>query len=223
MPSRRIRPLASRRQLAIQLERVKGFDHPEERLEQYTIDAEAAADLLWMMKSENPELPSRVVLDLGCGTGILALGAAMLGAALAVGVDVDSSALEKARQSARELGVASQTDWVRARVPMVSLRADLVVQNPPFGVKRRGSDRAFLEAALQSGKIAYSVHFAALSGREYLQRFIEQHGGNLSSIIPITVKIRHTLPQHRKRLHEVRAEIYKINVTRNESTRNNQG
>lgn len=212
MSSRRRRSPSNRRQLAIELESVPGFDGPDERLEQYVIDAEAAADLIWALKNETPDISSRIVLDLGCGTGILTVGVALIGAAIAVGVDSDLAALQQARQSARRMGVDSQTDWVQAHVPEVAVKSDLVVQNPPFGVKQRGSDLAFLETAIRSGKVAYSVHLASQSGRVYLQRFIEQHGGTLSGIIPITVRIRPTLPQHRKRLHNVRAEVYKIKV-----------
>ncbi len=212
MPSSGSRPLVSRRQLAIQLEKVPGFMSPNERLEQYSLDAESAADLLWTVKNETPNLASTRVLDLGCGTGILTVGAALIGSSLAVGVDLDSRALEKAHKLAHQLDVDAQTDWVRARIPEVSVKSDLVVQNPPFGVKRRGSDLRFLKTALSSSKLTYSIHLASQSGREYLQRFIEQHGGTLSGIIPITVRIRPTLPKHRKRLHNVNAEIYKITV-----------
>jgi len=205
-------PPNSRRQLAIQLENVSGFANPSEKMEQYALDAEAAADILWTVKNETPGIGSSLVLDLGCGTGILTIGAALIGAALAIGVDFDSSALEKGRETAHRLGVESQTDWVLAHIPEVAVKSDLVVQNPPFGVKRRGSDLAFLEVALHSGSVVYSLHLASQSGRDFLQRFIEQHGGTLSGIIPITVRIRHTLPKHRKRLHEVRAELYKIKV-----------
>ncbi len=213
---------ASRRQLAIQLEAVKAFDAPDERLEQYSIDAEAAANLLWTVRNENPDLFSKSVLDLGCGTGVLAVGAALLGAPFTVGVDLDSAALDKARQFARESGVDSQTDWIRAHVPEVSVRAHIVVQNPPFGVKRKGSDRGFLETAMKSAETVYSIHLASDSSREYLQRFIEQRGGTLSAITPITMRIRHTLPQHRKRLHGVRAEVYKIKVIKDEGSPSSQ-
>jgi putative methylase len=212
MSSSGTHPPVSRRQLAIQLEKVPGFMSPDERLEQYSLDAEAAANLLWTVKNETTDLASTRVLDLGCGTGILTLGAALIGASLAVGVDLDSRALERAHKMAHQLDVDSRTDWVRARIPEVSVKSDLVVQNPPFGVKRRGSDLQFLKAALSSSRLTYSIHLASQSGREYLQRFIEQHGGTLSGIIPITVRIRHTLPKHRKRLHNVNAEIYKITV-----------
>ena len=212
MSSSGSRPLVSRRQLAMQLEKAPGFVSPNEKMEQYSLDAESAADLLWTVKNETNNIRSTRILDLGCGTGILTIGAALIGSPLTIGVDLDSGALEKAQRLAHNLDVDAQTDWVRAHIPEVSMKSDLIVQNPPFGVKRRGSDLEFLKVALKSSKLIYSIHLASQSGREYLQRFIEQHGGTLSGIIPITVRIRPTLPKHRKRLHNVNAEIYKITV-----------
>jgi ribosomal protein L11 methyltransferase len=45
------------------------------------------------------------VLDYGCGSGILALAAAKLGAASVLGVDIDDNALTAARDNARRNGV----------------------------------------------------------------------------------------------------------------------
>jgi len=51
------------------------------------------------------------VLDYGCGSGILAIAAAKLGAGAVVGVDIDPQALEAARSNSRLNGVdASYTD-----------------------------------------------------------------------------------------------------------------
>lgn len=45
------------------------------------------------------------VLDVGCGSGILAIGALLLGAQRAVGVDIDEIAVDTARENARLNGV----------------------------------------------------------------------------------------------------------------------
>ena len=44
------------------------------------------------------------VLDIGCGSGILALSAALLGAKSALGVDIDEKAVKTARENARRNG-----------------------------------------------------------------------------------------------------------------------
>jgi ribosomal protein L11 methyltransferase len=46
------------------------------------------------------------VLDYGCGSGILAIGAALHGAATVDAVDIDASAIEACRANARANGVA---------------------------------------------------------------------------------------------------------------------
>jgi ribosomal protein L11 methyltransferase len=66
------------------------------------------------------------VLDYGCGSGILAIAAAKLGAALVDGVDVDPQAVETAAANARTNGVA-----LRAALPEALPAAvyDIVVSN----------------------------------------------------------------------------------------------
>jgi ribosomal protein L11 methyltransferase len=48
------------------------------------------------------ELPldNCTVLDIGCGSGVLAIAAIKLGARSAIGVDIDPDALENARENA---------------------------------------------------------------------------------------------------------------------------
>ncbi|MEO5742589.1 MAG: 50S ribosomal protein L11 methyltransferase, partial [Vicinamibacterales bacterium] len=45
-------------------------------------------------------LDDRIVLDIGCGSGVLAIAAVKLGARSAVGIDIDPDALENARDNA---------------------------------------------------------------------------------------------------------------------------
>jgi ribosomal protein L11 methyltransferase len=66
------------------------------------------------------------VLDYGCGSGILAIAAMKLGAARAVGVDIDPLALEAARYNASANSVALD---VRAADAALDIRADLTVAN----------------------------------------------------------------------------------------------
>ncbi len=49
-----------------------------------------------------------LVLDIGCGSGILSIAALKLGARLALGVDVDETAIRAARQNARLNGIGDE-------------------------------------------------------------------------------------------------------------------
>lgn len=71
--------------------------------------------------------PVGTVLDLGSGTGILALAALRLGATRAVGVDHDPEALVVSRRNAERAGLARAFE-ATDRIPS-GLRADRVVAN----------------------------------------------------------------------------------------------
>ncbi len=66
------------------------------------------------------------VLDYGCGSGILAIAALKLGAARAVGVDIDPLALEAARYNASANAVGLE---VRGADAALDLQADVTVAN----------------------------------------------------------------------------------------------
>ncbi|MBC7780985.1 MAG: 50S ribosomal protein L11 methyltransferase [Proteobacteria bacterium] len=72
------------------------------------------------------------VLDYGCGSGVLAIGAARLGAVRVVGVDIDPEAVATATANARANGVA-QVQFLLPEAmtpgPVASSRFDLVVAN----------------------------------------------------------------------------------------------
>lgn len=77
------------------------------------------------------------VVDLGCGTGILACGAALLGAGEVIGIDWDRGALAVARENAAALGcdvTFLEADVSRSGADIPP--ADTVIMNPPFGAQR---------------------------------------------------------------------------------------
>ncbi len=96
------------------------------------------------------------VLDYGCGSGILAIAAAKLGAACATGVDIDPQAVDAARATAAANGVAC--DFVAAdRLPAGS-SFDVVLANilanplrllaPALAARTRSGGRIVLSGIL---------------------------------------------------------------------------
>lgn len=74
--------------------------------------------------------PQTSVLDLGTGTGILAIAAAKLGAREILGLDIDSTAVEAAQANAALNGVAGEIDFLQGNlVADVEQNYDLVVAN----------------------------------------------------------------------------------------------
>src|SRR5512137_2758440 len=120
-----------KKQLEMLLERLEGFSCPSPDKEQYVTPASVAADVLYLAYLRG-DLEN--VCDLGCGTGILAIGAAMLGAKV-VGIEIDTQAIGIARENAARFGV--EIDFVRGDVNCIVLRRiKTVVMNPPFGAQK---------------------------------------------------------------------------------------
>ncbi|TWE01383.1 [LSU ribosomal protein L11P]-lysine N-methyltransferase [Pseudomonas sp. AG1028] len=69
------------------------------------------------------------VLDFGCGSGILAIAALLLGAPRAVGTDIDPQALEASRDNAQRNGIADERFPVYLPADLPQDPADVVVAN----------------------------------------------------------------------------------------------
>lgn len=87
--------------------------------------ATTALCLEWL---ERRTLAGCRMLDFGCGSGILAIAALLLGARTATAVDIDPQALEATRANAEVNGVAGRLHTHEADAPL-SASFDLVVAN----------------------------------------------------------------------------------------------
>src|SRR5918996_5964614 len=74
--------------------------------------------------------PGSTVIDVGCGSGVLAIIAAKLGAGHVYGVDAATSTVEVGTTNARALEVADRTTFLRGSVfePLpADVQADLII------------------------------------------------------------------------------------------------
>lgn len=75
------------------------------------------------------DLQGKTVIDFGCGSGILAIAALKLGAALAIGIDIDPQAILASRDNALRNNVADRLTLYLAKDQPDNLKADVVVAN----------------------------------------------------------------------------------------------
>jgi len=197
---------ATKKQLEMALSRLRVQEKPNANLEQYSIPSGLAADILNMALVAG-DVEGKTVFDLGCGSGRLAIGAALLGAGKAVGVDVDDASIKLAKENAVAAGV--DVEFVLGDIAGFSGECDTVVQNPPFGMRgTRGADRAFLLKALQcvrpGGKV-YSLHRGGYEGedgnertRAFLTNFAEQNGGKVLAVKEFKFDVPYMFKFHMK-------------------------
>lgn len=194
-----------KRQLEIQLARLKILETPKLRLEQYPVSPEVASELLYMAGFEQSDLDGSVI-DLGTGTGRLAIGAALMGADPVVGVDVDSAALALARQNAETLGV--NVEWEQSSVEEVRGTYDSAIMNPPYGTRTVHADVNFLRKALQLASAVYSIHKS--STRAYLTRYVQENGARIVETRSMNMEIPYLFGFHSKKWKSVEVDLHRM-------------
>jgi putative methylase len=200
-----------KKQLEIQLERLTGFSNPSAEKEQYATPASVAADLLYLAYLHGD---LECVCDLGCGTGVLAIGSALLGAKV-VGVEIDPQSLRTARENATRLGV--EVDFIRGDANSVCLKGiKTVVMNPPFGAQKASmGDRAFLRKAVEIADVVYSIHNLGSEG--FIRRIVEPC--TIEEIYRIKFPLKRCFAFHSKDVKIIEVELYRILCRRNGATR----
>lgn len=202
--------MATKRALERRLADLATFEEPRVELEQYPTPAGLAASLLHLADLQDDL--DRPVVDLGTGTGVLALGAALRGAPQVVGVECDRAALETARENEREVGTPVGVDWIEADAtrPPLSVADPAVVMNPPFGAQRghEHADRAFLAAAGRLATVSYSVHNAG--SWEFVEAYSVDNGGTVTHAYRARIELDRQFPFHTADRTELPVEVFRI-------------
>jgi putative methylase len=196
-----------------QLERIlQSLDplpNPAAPAEQYPTPAGIAAEVAYFATARG-DIVGRTVVDLGCGNGVLAIAACLLGAARAVGVDSDSAAIEVARRNAERARV--DVEWRPGDVRTVRERFDTVLMNPPFGSQTRHADVGFFVVALARGRVIYT--FLNAKAESFVRRRIESKGGTVTDRMAYAFPTRRMFPFHRENLRRVDVVLYRVKTAK---------
>jgi putative methylase len=202
--------LVRKRDLERALSEIEANPLPNVYLEQYTTPSNVAAEALYLAAYVYDDIIGKTIMELGCGTGRLAIGAALVGAKEVFGVDMDRVAVRVAQKNAETKGVKEKTHWIAAYINVVNGTFDTVLQNPPFGVQRKKADRIFIEKSLELGHTIYSFHKGGDSNREFIKRFIEEHGGKITNLFPLKMEIPRMFKFHTKKKKIIQVDLYRI-------------
>ncbi|UCE74154.1 MAG: 50S ribosomal protein L11 methyltransferase [Methanomassiliicoccales archaeon] len=179
--------------LEMALQQIAQNPRPKSHLEQYPTPANIAADVLFTAHALG-DIEKKKVIDLGCGTGIFAIGAKLLGAKEVIGMDIDEEVIEIARENTRKFEI--DVDFERSKIKDFNVKCDTVVQNPPFGAQTKHADRPFLNVALNISSVVYSLHLTET--QEFIERISREHKAEITHRKRYDFEIRHTFEFHRK-------------------------
>lgn len=203
----------NKKKLAIILSKLKEPEKPKPYLEQYTIPGDLAAEILNLAYLAG-DIKGKTIFDFGCGSGRLSIGSALLGAKTVVGIDIDKSSLKTAKENKklveREFKIKNLY-FVLYDINNWYLKADVIIQNPPFGIQRKHSDRLFLEKSLECGKKIYSLHRNGYKKtRDFLINFIKSRKGKILSIQKMSFTLPRIFKFHKKRIVRYDVDLYVI-------------
>jgi len=198
--------MITKKQLAILLSKLEVFGHPKPELEQYPMDSESAATILWTA-FQNKDIENKIIADLGCGTGILGLGALILGAKKVYFIDKSEAAIKKAKQNLHflehETGehLQDKASWLIGDISLFKNKVHTAIQNPPFGTKAEHADKVFLEKAIEIAKSVYSVH--KTSTIEYLKHLVDMKKREIKDELRLSMQLKKTMPWHKKSIERI--------------------
>ena len=199
-------------QLEMALQFIPPHPTPKVDLEQYSTPAAIAADVLWNAFALG-DIKGLKIVDLGTGTGIFAIGAALLGAVEVVGVDADPQAVELARAEASKKDLEELTRFISVDVLDFHEKADTVIQNPPFGAQkahRKEADRVFMSKSLEIAPVVYSFHI--LETEEFVKKFFQSKCGSITHSFYYNFPIPRIYDFHKK--EKINVDVVVLRVER---------
>ncbi len=202
-----------RKDLEIFLEQLEKISEPKIRFEQYASPPRVAANLLWIAGFDNDDIFDKTILDLGCGSGILAIGAAFFGARNVTGIDIDFASLEVAKENSRIFDLEDKCTWICMAAEDCYMKGiDTVIMNPPFGMRKESisRDRIFLNTALTISSKIYSINPYAEKTREFFTKYCKELEAEIISITQMDFEIKRQYDFHKKDKHIIPVDLYHI-------------
>ncbi len=195
--------------LEMMLQHLSGFKNPRPSLEQYQTPAPLAARLLYHARMKG-DIEGKVVCDLGSGTGMLAIGAAVLGAKKVIAVEIDEKTLPIAEENRKILD--ADVEFIINDIGDATLRdrigkCDTVVMNPPFGAQKKHADQPFIDLALQLAPVTYGIFNAG--SIPFIEAYTKKRA-TIDEIVSGSFPIKRTFAFHTKDTQEIEVEIVRL-------------
>lgn len=206
-----MKEIRSKSDLAVALSKLKGFESPKVRVEQYPMDSEIGAFVLWQSALKG-DIRQKVSVDMGCGTGILGIGCLMLGAKKVIFVESENKAIEIAENNLKtiksEFSIEGDAIFQNKDISDFNMKVDTTIQNPPFGVKVRHADRDFLKKAFGVSEVVYSFHKS--ESKRFIESFSTKNNFKITNIWDFEFPLKASYAFHSRRIKRIDVSCFRI-------------
>ena len=202
--------IRSKRDLELELSKLKSISSPSWKLEQYTTPPDIAADWIWQM-ALNGDVIGKVILDAACGNGILGLGLLLMGAKRVFFIDKDSEAANIALSNYNQLKTEyelGEAKFLNEDISLFDGTVDLIMQNPPFGTKEIHADKKFLEKAFSLAPLVYSMHKS--STRKFIEAISRDFGFKITKYWHYEFPIKRAYSFHTKPVRKIEVTVWRL-------------
>jgi len=201
--------ISSRKELEIILSSLKDFSNPKEILEQWMTPPDVAASMIW---SAQEDLRNRLVADFGAGTGILGIGALLIGAKKVYFVEIDKEALKICESNIKlieeMLEIEFNYELINDDVRNFSYTIDTVIMNPPWGLeKRRHLDRVFILTAFKNAEVVYTLIHYSKESLSFFEKLAKKHSFSMETIALVRFPLKFQYKHHRRPIKYVSASF----------------
>ena len=90
----------------------------------------------------------------------------------------------------------------------VQIKADVVIQNPPFGTKEKHIDKQFLEKAFTIAPVVYSLHKS--TSDKFIKAVASDHMFKCQLIHEFNFPIKASMKHHKKKVEIVKVGCWKL-------------
>lgn len=198
--------MATKKELAVFLSKLKTFENPKMIEEQYTLDSEVVADILWNAFMNN-DIQGKIIADFGCGTGIIGIGALLLGAKKVYFIDKDKEVFKNLFENIKitrniNKNILNKVEILNMDIRDFEGKADVVIMNPPWGTKMRHIDKDFLRKAFETANIIYVVNKVAK--HRTIKLLAYENNYKVTQEKDYLIRLKKTMKEHRAKVKVVK-------------------
>ncbi len=208
----------NKKELISIIQNTETFTNPIIELEQYSVNASCAVDLIYYAGFEYNDINKAFIIDLGAGTGRLSIVSALFNASNVLSVDIDINALKILKKNVHSLELDNIIFPLCADIEFfeISQRAFLkkvkvtTIMNPPFGVQTKYADRIFLKKAFNFSDIVYSIHLANKKVFNFISTYTNKLSWKIDNVLPFNMILEKTFPFHTQKTKKIDVHIYRF-------------